>query len=153
MNRAVGPSEWTVLLRFGATPEEANPPQILGACNKLDIAHVHTAAIQVPLPQITGVSPISGPSTGGTAITITGTDFFPYSTVLIGGAPATDVVVVSPTKITAVTPAGFPGPTEVKVNLGSAIAFYYRPECGADLDQNGEVDGADLSILLLEWGP
>jgi alpha-tubulin suppressor-like RCC1 family protein len=137
--------------RNSRTPTSPDPNP--GACTKVSIGAAHVAAIQVPLPSILGVMPISGPAVGGTAITITGTDFFPYSTVLIGGAPATDVVVVSPTKITAVTPAGFPGPTEVKVNLGSAIAFYYRPECGADLDQNGEVDGADLSILLLEWGP
>ncbi|MFZ4721722.1 MAG: IPT/TIG domain-containing protein, partial [Phycisphaerales bacterium] len=130
--------------RYSRTPSSLNPDP--GACTKVSIGAAHIAAIQVPLPAITGVMPISGPATGGTPITITGTEFFPYSTVLIGGTPATDVVVVSPSKITAITPPGFPGPAEVKVNLGSATAFYYRPECGSDLDQNGVVDGGDMSI-------
>ena len=124
-----------------------------GACSTFVVGTAHAAAIQVPLPNITGVLPISGPSAGGTLITITGTDFFEYSTVFVGGAPATNVTVVSSTKITATTPPGFPGPAEVKVNLGSAIGFYYRPMCGSDLDQNGEVDGGDLAILLMDWGP
>jgi hypothetical protein len=63
------------------------------------------------------------------------------------------VVVVSPTTITAVTPAGFPGEAEVSVDYGFATAFYYRPECGSDLDQDGEVTPADVSIVLLDFGP
>ena len=31
-------------------------------------------------------------------------------------------------------------------------AFYYRPECGSDLDQNGIVDAGDISIILLDFG-
>ena len=62
------------------------------------------------------------------------------------------MTVVSSTKITATTPPGFPGPAEVKVNLGSATGFYYRPDCGSDLDQNGTVDGGDMAILLMDWG-
>ena len=135
---------------YGPTPRALLPNP--GACSKVVVGAAHTAAIQVPLPTITGVMPISGPSTGGTPITITGADFFPYSTVLIGGSPATDVTVVSSTKITATTPPGFPGPAEVKVNLGSATGFYYRPDCGSDLDQNGTVDGGDMAILLMDWG-
>ena len=65
-------------------------------------------------PTVTGVSPKSGSVTGGTTITITGTDFVAGATVEIGqgdgagtGAiAATDVTVVSPTEITAVTGGG-----------------------------------------------
>jgi hypothetical protein len=32
-------------------------------------------------------------------------------------------------------------------------AFYYRPECGSDLDQDGEVTAADIAIVLLDFGP
>jgi hypothetical protein len=32
-------------------------------------------------------------------------------------------------------------------------AFYYRPECGSDLDQNGSVDAGDIAIILLDFGP
>ena len=111
----------------------------------------HTIVIN-PIATITGVLPISGPSSGGTHITITGTNFVSPATVTIGGAPATHVVVVSDTQITATTPAGFPGPALVTVNLGSSTAFYYRPSCGSDVDNNGVVDSADLGIVLLDFG-
>gem|GEM_PF-5057983 len=101
---------------------------------------------------ISGVLPISGPSTGNTNITITGTNFEPPVTVTIGGAPATNVVVVSDTQITATTPAGFPGPAVVTVNSGSSTAFYYRPSCASDVDNNGVVDSADLGIVLGDFG-
>jgi len=109
-------------------------------------------ALKGPIATITGVLPISGPSSGDTNITITGTNFEEPVTVAIGGTPATNVVVVSDTKITATTPAGFPGPAVVKVNLGSSTAFYYRPACGSDLDNSGMVDSSDLSIVLLDFG-
>jgi len=112
----------------------------------------HSVALKGPPATITGVLPISGPSSGNTNITITGTNFVSPATVTIGGAPATNVVVVSDTQITATTPAGFPGPAVVAVNLGSSTAFYYRPSCGSDVDNNGVVDSGDLSIVLLDFG-
>jgi hypothetical protein len=65
-------------------------------------------------PVVTKISPNSGPSSGGTAITITGTGFVTGATVEIGqgsgagptATPATNVKVVSPTEITAVTGGG-----------------------------------------------
>ena len=103
---------------------------------------------------VTRVQPISGPSTGGTAVRIIGTNFFsalPVS-VTFGGAPATDVVVVSLTEITAVTPSGSPGDTVVTVNGASVEAFYYRPSCDGDLDNNGTIDSADLGVMLTNYG-
>jgi IPT/TIG domain/S-layer homology domain len=49
--------------------------------------------------------PIAGPSTGGTDVTLVGTDFAAGATVSIGGLPATNVNVVSFNRITATTPA------------------------------------------------
>jgi len=57
-------------------------------------------------PTISGVAPPTGPTTGGTAVTITGTGFQTGATVMFGAQPATDVVVVSATSITARTPLG-----------------------------------------------
>jgi len=114
--------------------------------------YLHAIALKGSIATITGVLPISGSSSGGTNITITGTNFEAAATVTIGGAPATNVVVVSDTQITATTPAGFPGPAVVTVGLGSSTAFYYRPTCGSDLDNNNVVDSADLGIMLLDYG-
>ena len=67
----------------------------------------------LPVPTVSGVNPNNGPTSGGTAITITGTGFLPGATVVIGqgngttGAiAANNVVVVSSTEITAVTGGG-----------------------------------------------
>jgi hypothetical protein len=55
-------------------------------------------------PTITGVSPDTGSSQGGTDITITGTNFRAGATVKISTSSATNVVVVNSTTITARTP-------------------------------------------------
>ncbi len=60
---------------------------------------------------LTGIEPAMGTNAGGTEITVTGTHFVEDATVSIGGQPAGNVVVVSPTTITATTPpAGGAGP-------------------------------------------
>jgi hypothetical protein len=62
-------------------------------------------------PAVSSVSPASGPVSGGTPIKIEGTGFVPGATVVVGqgsGAgssaiPASEVIVVSATEITAKT--------------------------------------------------
>lgn len=67
-------------------------------------------------PTVGTVAPNSGPTTGGTMVTITGTNFTPGATVTIGGVPATGVMVVNGTTITATTPPGAAGPATVAVS-------------------------------------
>ena len=64
---------------------------------------------------VSSVSPKSGPITGGTAVTIAGSNFVSGATVSFGGAAAGSVVVVSPTKITASTPPHKQGAVTVAV--------------------------------------
>jgi len=103
---------------------------------------------------VTGVVPPSVPAQGGATVTIRGNNFLQTPAVLIGGVPATNVERLSATRITATSPALLPGMTSVTVN-GFTLpdAIYVRPECGSDLDQNGVVDTADISIILLDFGP
>ena len=101
---------------------------------------------------ITSVKPVSGASIGGTAVRINGNNFPISPIVTFGGVAATDIVRVTPSLITAVTPAGTPGMTVVAVNSVSSESFYYRPNCGSDLDNSGVVDSGDLSIVLLDFG-
>ena len=61
------------------------------------------------------VRPASGAMSGGTKVTIVGTGFEPDATVIFGGKKATEVEVVSSTKITALTPAGELGLVDVGV--------------------------------------
>jgi hypothetical protein len=103
---------------------------------------------------ITGVIPPSVPAQGGSAISINGRNFPAQPTVLVGGVPATNVVRVSETRLTANTPALLPGMASVSVNdFTLADGIYIRPECGSDLDQDGEVTASDIAIVLLDFGP
>jgi hypothetical protein len=63
------------------------------------------------------VSPNSGTTAGGTAVTITGTNFAAGASVTIGGTAAANVVVVNGTTITATTPAGSAGAVAVTVTV------------------------------------
>lgn len=65
---------------------------------------------------VTGISPTSGPVGGGTAVTITGTNFAAGATVAFGSSPASNVRVVSSTEITATSPAHAAGQVVVSVN-------------------------------------
>ena len=66
-------------------------------------------------PTVIGTFPSSGPTSGGTGVTITGTNFAFGATVTFGGIAATKVVVISATQITATTPAGNAGAVTVAV--------------------------------------
>ena len=68
-----------------------------------------------PAPTVSSVSPTSGPTAGGTSITITGTGFLANATVSVGGTAASSVAVVNSTTITALTPAHAAGAVDVVV--------------------------------------
>ena len=61
------------------------------------------------------ITPASGSVTGGTSVTITGTDFTAGATVTIGGIAATSVTVVDSATITATTGAHAAGAVDVVV--------------------------------------
>jgi hypothetical protein len=62
-----------------------------------------------PPPTVTKVEPNSGPSGGGTTVTITGTDFTGASEVKFGSSKASSFAVNSASSITAVSPAALAG--------------------------------------------
>jgi hypothetical protein len=66
-------------------------------------------------PTVTGISPTSGSTGGGTPVTISGTGFQSYATVTIGGVNATAVTIVNATTITATTGAHAAGTVSVVV--------------------------------------
>ncbi|TAK77873.1 MAG: cell surface receptor IPT/TIG domain-containing protein [Dehalococcoidia bacterium] len=85
----------------------------------------------VATPQLASVAPSEGLLVGGTPITLTGSGFVVGASVTIGGQPARNVIVTSPTTITAVTPPGVPGGAVVLVTnpggiiTGLATGFTY----------------------------
>jgi hypothetical protein len=68
------------------------------ACNGPDLGPSSTT------PRVTAIVPSTGTTLGGTAVTVTGDNFASGATVTIGGAPATNVVVVGAGSLTATTP-------------------------------------------------
>ncbi|HET6890238.1 MAG TPA: IPT/TIG domain-containing protein, partial [Pyrinomonadaceae bacterium] len=66
-------------------------------------------------PVVSNVSPASGPTAGGTIVSISGTGFASGATMSFGGMPATNVTVVGSTSINATTPAHASGSVNVVV--------------------------------------
>ena len=64
---------------------------------------------------LTSVKPDSGPAAGGTVVKIGGGGFLAGTTVSFGGTPATAIAVVSPTEMSATTPAHAAGKVDVTI--------------------------------------
>ncbi|NBT31268.1 MAG: phospholipase, partial [Rhodobacteraceae bacterium] len=77
----------------------------------------------VAAPAIASVSPLSGPTAGGTSVVITGTDFTGVTAVSFGGTAASSYTVDSATQITATSPAGAAGQVDIAVTaIGGSSA-------------------------------
>ena len=99
-------------------------------------------------PTVSSVSPNSGSTAGGTAVTITGTNFAAGATVTFGRTAATNVVVVSGTTITATTPAGSAGPVTVTVtvsgqsgSLANGFSYVLPPTVSSVSPNSGSTAG------------
>ncbi|HEY1904131.1 MAG TPA: IPT/TIG domain-containing protein, partial [Terracidiphilus sp.] len=107
------------------------------------------SAASGPQPTVTGLSPNTGSTGGGTAVTITGTNFVAGATVQFGTAAATNVTVVSGTSITATTPAGAAGAATVTVSdpagkagsLASGFTYVLAPTVGSVSPSSGPIAG------------
>jgi alpha-tubulin suppressor-like RCC1 family protein len=67
-------------------------------------------------PVVTGLSQTTGPTTGGTVVTVTGSGFTGATVVGFGGVPGSGLTVASDTQLTVTTPAATAaGPAEVEV--------------------------------------
>jgi hypothetical protein len=106
-----------------------------------------------PAVTVTGVTPATGSSLGGTNVTIAGTGFSAGATVTFGGSAATSVVVVNATQITARTPAHAAGAVNVVVTNTNATTgtltngFTYFLQ---NFDPNGDgvIDPSDIFYLV-----
>jgi hypothetical protein len=99
-------------LNGGSIRDEAGNDAVLTLNSVGSTAGVLVDAIP---PTIISVSPTSGPTTGGTAVTLTGTKFSRATAVMFGPSAATSYTVHSATQITAIAPAGSAGTVDVTV--------------------------------------
>jgi subtilase family serine protease len=98
-------------------------------------------------PTITKLKPAEGPATGGTSVTITGTNFTGANAVKFGSANAASFTVKSATSITAKSPAGtgtvhvtITGP-EGTSTTSPADRFHYLPTVTKVSPTSGPVGG------------
>jgi hypothetical protein len=112
-----------------------------------------------PAPTVSGVSPATGPTAGGTSVTVTGTSFASGATVSFGGA-AGAVTATSATAITVTTPARAAGAADVTVvnpDGGSATlpgAFTFEaptsgspPTISSLSPESGSTAGGTLCVI------
>jgi hypothetical protein len=111
----------------GATAVQVVNPGGLSATLSNGFSYTSTGS----QPSFGSVSPTSGPTSGGTVLTITGSSFVSGATVRIGGVNATGVTFISTTQLRATTPAGTTGGKSVQIinpgglSASRGNAFYY----------------------------
>ena len=115
------------LLAYGPCSTELSCPADLngdGEVDSSDLGSFFLAYGPCPEPTNSAVSPNTGPTYGGTPITITGTNLTGTSRVQVGWSNnATNIVVVNDTTVTAVTPAtGTAGVKNVTVTTAAGTA-------------------------------
>jgi IPT/TIG domain len=106
----------------------------------------------LPAPTITSISPSFGSVTGGTPVTIAGTNFTGATSVHFGTSAATAVTVVNATTITAQAPAGATGVVDVTVttpngttaaNVGDQFTYIVVPTVSSVNPSAGPVAGGN----------
>jgi IPT/TIG domain len=96
---------------LGKAPDGSNYNQVIGGdlyWYQQEWSNSAAACEQrsAQLPTVTSVAPKSGPATGGTSVTISGTGFVTGASVRFGATAAPEVKVNSSSSISAVSPAG-----------------------------------------------
>ena len=76
---------------------------------------VTTESVVVPPLAVTHISPSSGPMTGGTKVTVTGSGFTGATKVAFGKTAGKSLTVVNDTTLTVVSPAQAPGVYAIRV--------------------------------------
>jgi len=88
----------------------------------------------VPVPRLSNISPSSGPTTGGTVVTITGSGFTGTKSVQFGGKNGTNLTVIDDSHLIVMTPAFSPGSFPISItsaigaggSLGPSTMFRYE---------------------------
>jgi hypothetical protein len=111
----------------------------------------HFTYLSTAAPTVTGVSPTSGSTAGGTSVTVTGTNFTGATAVTFGGVAASSFTVNSSTSITATSPAQPVGTIDICVTtpsgtsaVGSADHFSFTAASAPTVTSLGTSSGSNL---------
>jgi len=114
------------------TPAHAAGPVPVTVTNGDGTSEPLTYTYNAAAPTVTDIDPAAGPTTGGTSVTLTGTDFTDDATVSVDGSdPITpDSVSEDGTELTFTTPAHAAGAVDVTVTTGAGtsdpVTFTYE---------------------------
>src|SRR6478735_3950866 len=109
-----------------------------------------------PVPAITSLSPQTGPPSGGTVVTLTGTGLSRATAVRFGSVAASNLVRVSATTLRATTPRHASGPVDVQVTtprgtsatgVGARFAYGSPPVVGALSTTAGPLRGGTVVTI------
>lgn len=145
-------------LQVTAPPGSGTVDVIVSSVN--GTATAREAFTYVPPPSILSVVPRKGPSSGGTATTISGSNFLPGDTeFLFGGARALDPLVRDSATASVITPAGAPGTADVVVRtvggeatLAAGFQFFAPPVLVGFAPPSGK-PGVNVTILGEHFDP
>ena len=116
--------------------------------------------VVTPQVTVTSINPASGPNTGGTKVTITGTGFTGATGVSFGQTPASNFNVVSDTQITATSPAGSgtvdiivtaPGGTSV-TNAADQFTYTTPPPTITAIKPNSGLNTGGSNVTIVGTG-
>lgn len=154
-------------VNFGATP--ATSFTVVSNTQIVAVAPPGTGTVQVTVttpagtsnglpftylsvPTLVSISPSSGPATGGTVVTLTGTGFTGASSVKFGATPATFYFVLSDSLIVAIAPPGtgtVPVTVTTAAGTSAGLPFTYVsvPALAAITPSSGPVTGGTTVTL------
>jgi large repetitive protein len=105
---------------------------------------------------ISSASPATGPTSGGTVVTVNGTGFQSGAAVAFGSTQSTAVTIASSTQISAMSPPGSSGTVAITVTdpdaqsatLPSAFAYTSAPSVSSISPNSGPVTGGTTVTIL-----
>jgi IPT/TIG domain len=110
-----------------------------------------TITITSLLPNVSSISPNAGPTSGGNAITIHGSNLTGTTAVAFGTAAATNVTVVSDTELTATVPAHAAGLVSVTVTTpkGTSAAARYTYDAVPTVSAIAPASGGQGTVVTV----
>lgn len=135
----------------GTTPAGSTGAQDVVVTSERGSATLPGGFTYLPLPPaVDGITPLVGPMTGGTLVTITGSHFTEVQSVTIGGRSATEVTVLSDTSLTATAPAGMAGDQDVIVinpyGFGALAGGFHYAEYPRQFGTAANDEGAGIAL-------
>lgn len=142
---------------YGVEPQWYDNKPDAASASPVAVVQAHVVsgidAVLITVPAIASVSPAFGPTTGGTTVTVTGTNLTGATSVTFGGRPAASFQVLSDSRLTAVTPPAAPGIVALTVtnpagtSQAASFEFHDPPAIAAVSPSRGSSSGGTTVVV------